>query len=196
MFPENVAGQPERFVGQDRNALAVILHRDRPPDPQVAALSPVIPNPGAFDQIDEGLPAAIENRHLQVIDLDERVVDAHAVEHAQQMFSGRDQNALPHQAGGVADPRYIAPTGWDREVVQVRAQEYDAGRYRSGQDSNRDGNSTVQSDSTSLGGALNRRLKTQLDSLPHAASYQLSNRVFLQSSVLFSDRFDLQSVAI
>ena len=75
----------------------------------------------------EGQPAAIQDGNFQVVDLHVGVVDAHGIERAQQVLGGGDQDALPHQAGGIADARHVAPTGGDREVVQVGAQENDAG---------------------------------------------------------------------
>jgi hypothetical protein len=52
----------------------------------------------------ESAPPGCRSRHV-------RIVDAHAVKHAQQVLGGRDQHALPHQAGRVAHPRHMPPTG-------------------------------------------------------------------------------------
>ena len=104
------------------------------------------------NQIDKRLSAAIENRHFQVVDFDERVVDAHAVEHAEQVLGGRDQHALAHQAGGVADFLHVAPTGGNREAVEVGADENDAGRGRGGEDADPDRNAGMEPDARGLDG--------------------------------------------
>ena len=78
-----------------------------------------------FEKLDEGQAAAIEDGHLQVIDLDIGVVDAHAVQHAEQVLSGRDQHALAHEAGGVTDAGHVLPEGLDRESVKIRPHEDD-----------------------------------------------------------------------
>ena len=49
------------------------------------------------------------------------------IKRRQQMLGGRDQHALLHQAGGVADAGYVAPAGFDFETVQVGATENDPG---------------------------------------------------------------------
>ena len=55
---------------------------------------PVLLDARRANQLHERFAAAVQNGHLQVVDLDVRVVDAHAVEHTQQMLGGRDQHAL------------------------------------------------------------------------------------------------------
>ena len=117
--------------------------------------------PASLDQPHERQPAAIQDRHFQVVDLDEGVVDSHGVEHAQQVLGGGDQHALAHQAGGVADARHVPPTGGDREVVQIGAHEDDAGGGGSGKDPDVYGNAAVKPDAAGFDRALHGSLKTQ-----------------------------------
>ena len=59
-------------VGENRDALAVILDRDRPADSQISPLAPVVPDARASRiNSHERHPAAIENRHFEVVDLDD-----------------------------------------------------------------------------------------------------------------------------
>ena len=156
-----IAGQAENFVGKDADALALVLHRNRTADAQIAALAAVRADAGLLDQAHEGQAAAVEDGHFEVVDLHVDVVDAHGVEHAQQVLGGGDQNALAHQAGGIADPRHVAPTGGDREAIEIGTEEDHAGRNRCGQNANVHGHSGVQAYSGSLYRALYRGFKSQ-----------------------------------
>ncbi len=105
--------------------------------------------------------AAVQNGNFQVVDFDERVVHSHAVEHAEQMLGGGDQHALPHQAGGIAYASHVAPTGGDMEIVEIGAEENDAGGRRRGKNSNGDGDAAVKPDPLSLYWPLDSGLKPQ-----------------------------------
>ena len=83
--------------------------------------------PDVGDHLDEGLRAAVEDGDLEVVEFHDGVVDAHADEGRQQVLGGRDEHALFHQAGGVADLGDIAADGLDLEAVEVGAAEDDAG---------------------------------------------------------------------
>ena len=67
------------------------------------------------------LPSRIGTSRLSISMIG--IVDAHAVENAQQMLGRGDQNALPHQAGGVADARHVLITGGNAEVLKIGAFE-------------------------------------------------------------------------
>ena len=117
--------------------------------------------PACPDQLDKGQAAAIENRDFKVVDLHVGVIDPTGIENAQQVLGGGDQDALPHQAGGVADTRDVAPACGDVEIVKIGANENDACRDRRRQNANLNRYAAVETDSRGLYGALDRRLKAQ-----------------------------------
>ena len=59
------------------------------------------------------------------------------------MFSRRDEYALTHQAGGVADPGNIFPVGGDTKPVEVGAAEYNTSSGTSGANPHRSGQAAV-----------------------------------------------------
>ena len=120
-----------------------------------------MPDAGFLDQVHERQPAAIENGHFQVIDFDERVVNPHAVEHAQEVLCSRDQNALPHQAGRIADARYMPPARGNGEVFKIGPDEDDSSGNRGGTNTDRDGYAAVKANACCLGRSLERRFKNQ-----------------------------------
>jgi hypothetical protein len=42
------------------------------------------------------------------------------------MLDGGKQHALLHQAGGVADARYVANMSFDLKTIEIHAAKYDA----------------------------------------------------------------------
>src|SRR5450759_4901953 len=135
------------------------MHRDRPPDTQ-EPLPPSISLDSRFPQhVHEWLTAAIQDRHLQVVDLHKRIVDPHAVEHAEQMLRGRDQYALAHQTGGIADARHVTPTRGHREIVEIGTKENDAGARRGRNNSDIYTNAAMKSHTTGFDGALHSGFK-------------------------------------
>ena len=48
-----------------------------------------------------------------------------------QVLGGRDQHALLHQAGGVADASHVAARSLDFEAIQIGAAEHDSRSGRS-----------------------------------------------------------------
>ena len=77
------------------------------------------------------------------------------------MFGGGNQHALPHQAGGITDARDVPPTGRYGEVIQVGADEDNAGRRGSGSDANFHRHAAVQANAGDLDRALDRGFKPQ-----------------------------------
>ncbi len=53
------------------------------------------------------------------------VVDPAAIKRRQQVLGGRNQHALLHQAGGVADAGHVADVRLDFEIVEIHAAEND-----------------------------------------------------------------------
>ena len=118
-------------------------------------------NPAGGQQLHVRRAAAIQYGDFQVVDLNVGVVHAHAIENAEQMLGGGDHHALPHQAGGIADTRDIAPKGGDGEIVKISAEKDDAGGRGGGENPNRDGNAAVKSYAFGLYRPLDRGLKPQ-----------------------------------
>ncbi len=147
---EYFAGEQEAVRRQDADALASAFDRHGLANPQVTFAAARLADSGGADEIDEGLAAAVEDRHFEVIDLNEGVVDAHAVEGAEQVLGGGDQYALAHQAGGIADFLHVAPTCGDGETFEIGADKYDASGGRGREDANADRNAGMEADSGSV----------------------------------------------
>src|SRR5262249_7827822 len=147
--------------GNDRDALPSPFYRYGPPDAQIAAPLAILLDPRAADQFHERLAASVENRDFQVVDLNERIVHAHAVEHAQQMLCGGDQHALPHQAGRVADLLHVAPACGNAEPVEVGSDEHDPRGRRSRKNTNFDRNARMKPNPGRFYWTLNGGLKAQ-----------------------------------
>jgi hypothetical protein len=75
---------------------------------------------------------AVEDGQFQVVKLDDHIVYPHANERGQEVLGGGDQHTLTHEAGGIADLRYIAARGGDLEIIQIGAAKDDSrtGRRR------------------------------------------------------------------
>lgn len=78
------------------------------------------------------------------------------------MLGGGNENALAHQAGGVADFLYIAPTGRDGKAVQVSTDKDNAGGRRSRKNTDANGNTMVQPDAGSSDGPAYGCFKLQM----------------------------------
>ena len=78
------------------------------------------------------------------------------------MFGGRDEDALFHQAGGVADAGDVAAAGFDSEGVEVGAMENNSSAGGSGEDSEVDGSAAVEADSGAGDGGTNCLFANQI----------------------------------
>src|SRR5438445_11743551 len=74
------------------------------------------------------------------------------------MLGSREQHALLHQAGGVADAGHVAATGFDPKVVKVGAAEDNSGICRSGYQLEVTKNTSVKADAFGAYRVLNRGL--------------------------------------
>ena len=147
--------------GIDADELVAFAHLVGPQDLEIGALAPLLPQAGAGDHFDVRQRAAVENRQLQVVELDDGVVHAHADEGREQVLGGGDEHALLHQAGGVADLGDVLADGWHVESVEIDAAKHDARSSRSGQDAQMYGRSAVEPDATTFDGGSNCALKDQ-----------------------------------
>src|SRR5262249_44052794 len=112
-------------------------------------------DPRRANQIDERLPAAVENRDFEIIDLDESVIHAHAVKNTEQVFCCGDQDALPHQARRVADLLNVTPASRNAEPVKIGPDENDSRRRRCWKDSNLDRYAAMEANARRFDRALN-----------------------------------------
>ena len=71
------------------------------------------------------------------------------------MFSGRDQYALLHQAGGVADFCNIFADGFDFVSVEIDATKHNARAGGSRKDAQFDGGSAMKSNTAAFDGGSN-----------------------------------------
>src|SRR5579884_3701571 len=162
VWVEDIAGEQEPIGGKNRDPFIAVLDGNRPANAQVLPAPAAGLQARAAQQYHPGLAAAVEDGHLEIVDLDVNVVDAHTVEHAQQMLGGGDKDTLAHQAGGIADTCDIAPDSWHFEPLQVGANKNDAGAGRRGDDPHVDGNSVVQPGTADLNGTLDGGLESHI----------------------------------
>ena len=93
----------------------------------VGARSSLFSYSGFFNQVNKRFGASIKNRQFQIVELDDGVVDPQAHECGKQMLGGRNQHALFHQAGRVANPSDVLPNRLNFETIQVYSSKGDAG---------------------------------------------------------------------
>src|SRR5437868_13754732 len=104
------------------------------------------------------------------------------------MFGGGDQNALSHEAGGIADARHIAPIRRDVKIIEVRSDENDAGRDRGGLNADLHLYPAVKTHAGRLYRPLHRSLKTQEGSpsyrFPQDSNWRANKNLFLFNTSL------------
>ena len=77
------------------------------------------------------------------------------------MFGCGNQDALPHQAGSVADLLDVTPASRDLKAVQVGANKNDTGGGRGGKDTDANRNAGMKADARCFDRPLDRRLESQ-----------------------------------
>ena len=149
-------------VGIDGDEFVAFAEFDFADYAQIGAGLALLADAGLLNHFYEGAGAAVEDGELEVVELDYGVVDAYADEGGEQVLGGRDQDALFHQAGGVADAGDVAAAGFDGEAIEIGAMEDDARAGGSGQDSEVDGSSAVEADSGAGDGGTNCLFASQI----------------------------------
>ncbi len=132
------------LAGVDADELVAFADFDGLEDADGLAAAALGADAGALESCDVGLGAAVKDGQLEVVELDDDVVHAHADEGGEQVLGGGDEHALAHEAGGVADLGDVAADGGDLEVVEVGAAEDDAGAGGRGEQAHGDGRAGVQ----------------------------------------------------
>jgi hypothetical protein len=77
------------------------------------------------------------------------------------MLGGGDEDALAHQAGGVADPRDVPPTGGDWEIIEIAADKDQTRGHGGRKDSNLYRYAAVKPYARNFHGALQGGFKSQ-----------------------------------
>jgi len=151
----------------------------RAQDLEVGALAALLTETNAGDHLDEGLRAAVENGKLEIVELDDGVVDAHANEGGEKVLGGGDEHAFLHERSGVADLGDVAADGCDFEAIEVGAAENNARVGRGGKDAEMDGSTAVESDAATFDGVSNCAFEEQEDRLKsgHTTAYRLDGKV-------------------
>src|SRR3984893_10082858 len=82
------------------------------------------------------LSRAIENGHLDGVNVDEDVVNFARIDRGKKVLRRGKQHTLFHQAGGVTDASDVVPFSFDREIVEVNAAKNNSGIRRRGSQAN------------------------------------------------------------
>src|SRR5260370_12729176 len=80
-----------------------------------------------LQHLHKGFCRAVENGDFNGVDVDVDVVNPAGIDGGKQMLGGGEQNALFHEARGIADASDVVPLRFDREIVQVNAAKHDTG---------------------------------------------------------------------
>ena len=93
---------------------------------------------GFVNQVEERRRAAVHDRHLGRVQLDDDVVDADADERGEQMFDGVDVDRVARETGGELDAADVFDCGRNLEAAEIGAPETNAGVSRCGLERQRD----------------------------------------------------------
>jgi hypothetical protein len=119
----NVAADTEFIGGIDADAAAVFDDFDGFENSKVAAFATEAAEAGLIEELEEGLGGTVKDGDFDVVEVDEDVVDPVGVGGGEKVLSGGEQDALLHEAGGVADASDVVAVGFDWEIVEVDAAE-------------------------------------------------------------------------
>lgn len=155
----NVAADAKFVGGIDADAAAVFDDFDGLADFEEAALSAKTADAGLVEELHERLSGAIEDGNFDVVEVDEDVVDAIGVGGGEQVLGGGEQDALLHEAGGVADASDVVAVGFDGKVVEIDAAENDAGVGGSWEKTNVGVDAGVEADPLAFDRTKNRGLE-------------------------------------
>lgn len=123
----DVAADTELVGRIDADAAAVFDDFDRFEDSKVATFAAQATKAGLIEELEKRLGGTVENGDFDIVEVDEDVVDAVGVGGGEKMLGGGEQDALLHEAGGVADASDVVAVGLDGEIVEVDAAEDNSG---------------------------------------------------------------------
>src|ERR1700720_2501273 len=133
--------------GINSNEFIALAQLDLPPDTKISARFALLPYSRLLNHFDKRARTAIQDRQLQIVQLNDSVINANPGERREQMLGGGDEHALLHQAGGVTDAGYVASAGFDRKTVEVGAVKHDSRSGRRGQNPQTDRRAAVETHS-------------------------------------------------
>src|SRR5215472_14105531 len=111
--------------GVDGDEFVALAHFQAAANLQIFTRPSLFSDPNLLNHLDEWFGAAVQNRQFKIIEFDDGIVDSCSDKSRKHVFGGGNQNALFHQAGGVADTRDVAADSFDLESVEVRAAKDD-----------------------------------------------------------------------
>ena len=79
---------------------------------------------------DKWLSRPIEDGHFKIVNFDENVVHPAGIDRGKKMLGRREEYALLHQAGGVADARDVPDMRFDPEAIKIGPAEHDSSSSR------------------------------------------------------------------
>src|ERR1700680_2680610 len=144
-----------RVRGIDGNEFVSVTQFQFAANLQILARAALLANSRFLNHLHERSRTAVQNWQLQVIQFNDRVINAGTNECREQVLSGRDQNSLFHQARGVADAGDVAAHRLDLKSFQIGTAKNDArtgGRWKYAQ---RDWGAAVQAYAHAFNGRAN-----------------------------------------
>jgi hypothetical protein len=155
----DVTANTEFVGGIDADAAAVFDDFDRFENAEVAAFAAKAAEAGLIEKLEERFGGTVEDGDFDVVEVDENVVDAVGIGGSEKVLSGGKQDALLHEAGGVADAGDVVAVSFDVEIVEVDAAEDDAGIRGSGLKTEFGVNAGMETDALGFYGAVDGGLK-------------------------------------
>ena len=161
----DVAADTELIGGIDADAAAVFDDLDRFEDFKVATFAAQATKACLIEELEERLGGTVEDGDFDVVEVDEDVVDAVGVGGGEKVLGGGEQDALLHEAGGVAYASDIVAVSFDREIVQVDTAKDDAGVWGSGEKTELSVDTGVETHTRGFYGTMNCGLKHRVTHL-------------------------------
>jgi hypothetical protein len=148
----------EIVVGIDADAAVSIAEFERLDDVNVPSAAAQATRASAIEKFNEGLRGTVQNWQFKRIDFDVDVIYSAGIKRGEDVFGRREQHALFHQTGGVADAGDVANVRFDLEVVEVHAPENNPGIGWSRNKPQTAAHSRMQTDAFGFNRTLNCKL--------------------------------------
>src|SRR5579859_2975415 len=117
-------GNRIRVRGIDRDELVPLAHLDLAANLQILAETPLFADSRLPNHLNKGTSAAVEDGQFEVVQLDDRVINAHADEGGKHVLGGRDEHAFLHKARGITYAGDIPADRLDFETIQIGAAKH------------------------------------------------------------------------